>query len=97
MAERAFMNSIVGPAAGGISCLFLRRWIAGNTPDIRSIKYDPMSILNGVLCGLVAVTGNCALTQTWAAIVIGGIAPIFYSLSVRVLERLKIDDPSEAF
>ena len=91
------MNSIVGPCAGGISNLFLRRWLAGSTPVVRSVKYDPMAILNGVLCGLVAITGNCAFIENWAAIVIGGTAPIWYCLCVRLLERIGIDDPSEAF
>ena len=91
------MNSIIGPSAAGISNLFLRRWLAGSNPEIRSVRYDPMAILNGILCGLVAITGNCAYTHAWAAIVIGGLAPIPYALTVRLLEKLKIDDPSEAF
>jgi ammonia channel protein AmtB len=49
------------------------------------------------LCGLVAITGNCAYIMAWAAIVIGGLAPIFYALFVRICNRLKIDDAAEAF
>jgi len=96
MAERAFMNSFLGPAAGGISCLFIRKHVAGFL-HMKGTKWDVVAMLNGVLCGLVAVTGSCAVTANWAALVIGGIAPIFYSLMLRALEYYKIDDPSEAF
>jgi Amt family ammonium transporter len=96
-AERAMMNSIVGPAAGGLMGFAVRKYLAGSTPDFREVKYDSTGILNGVLCGLVAVTGNCAYIMAWAAIVIGGLAPIFYSLLVRLCNRLKIDDAAEAF
>lgn len=91
------MNSIIGPSAAGISNLFLKRWLAGSDPENRNVKYDPMAILNGVLCGLVAITGNCAFTEAWASIVIAGTSPIWYCLSLRVLTKLGIDDPSEAF
>jgi len=60
-------------------------------------KWDTVAILNGVLCGLVAITANCAFVDNWAAVTIGGIAPLFYSITLRALEHLRIDDPSEAF
>lgn len=95
--ERAMMNSIVGPAAGGLGGFIVRKYLAGSTPDFREVKYDPTGIMNGVLCGLVAVTGNCAYIMAWAAIFIGGVSPIFYALMVRLVARLGIDDAAEAF
>lgn len=59
-------------------------------------KWDAVAILNGVLCGLVAVTGNCAVTDPWAAIVIGAISSVWYAITLRLCDKLKIDDPSEA-
>jgi len=95
-AERAFTNAFVGPSAGGVVCLLLRKHLTG-FKSLKGIKWDTMAILNGVLCGLVGVTGNAAMTETWAAVVIGGVAPIFYSLTLRASEYLKIDDPCESF
>ena len=91
------MNSLLGPATAGLTCFFTRKYISSSKKEVRGVKWDHMSILNGVLCGLVAITGNCAVTSDWGAIIIGGIAPIFYALTLRLIEKLKIDDPSESF
>ncbi len=92
------MNTILGPAAGGLVGMIARKYIGGSSPQFRAVNYDPVALLNGVLCGLVAVTGNCAYTDAWAAIAIGGIAPIFYSLTIRLLEKIKlVDDAADAF
>ena len=92
------MNSLVGPAAGGIVGMFARKYIGSSEPEYRKVKYDSIGMLNGVLCGLVAVTANCAYTTAWAAVIIGGIAPIFYALTNRLIEKYKfVDDTAEAF
>ncbi len=91
------MNSIVGPSAGGLMGLAIRKYLAGSSPDFREVKYDPSGILNGVLCGLVAITGNCAYIMAWAAVFIGGMSPIFYALTLRLTNKLQIDDAAEAF
>lgn len=97
-AERALMNSILGPSAGGLAGMICRKYIGNNTPAFREVKYDVIGLLNGVLCGLVAITGNCAFIQAWASIVIGGLSPIFYSLTIRLIEKTHfLDDASEAF
>jgi Amt family ammonium transporter len=96
MAERAFMNTIIGPATAGITCFFTRKHIAG-FHEMKGTKWDVVAMLNGVLCGLVAITGSCAVVDVWAAVIIGGVAPIFYALTLRIIDHWKIDDPSEAF
>jgi len=45
---------------------------------------------------LVAVTASCDVIEPWAAICIGIIAGIVYSLFSRLLLALNIDDPLEA-
>lgn len=92
------MNSILGPSAAGLTGMFCRKYLAGSDPAYRQVMYDPVGILNGVLCGLVAITANCAFIEAWAAIVIGGLSPIFYALSIRLIEKTKLfDDAAEAF
>lgn len=92
------MNTILGPSAGGLVNMITRKYIAGSSPQYRAVNYDPVGLLNGILCGLVAITANCAYIDAWAAICIGGIAPIWYSLSIRLLDKIKlVDDASEAF
>jgi Amt family ammonium transporter len=101
-AQRAFVNTILGPAAGGLVALVSRNWIVrdeGRIPFsfMNNDSYDEIAMMNGVLCGLVGVTANCAFIQYWAAIAIGGSASIMYALSVKFLNYLQIDDPVEAF
>jgi Amt family ammonium transporter len=49
--------------------------------------------LNGALAGLVAITASCAFVEPWAAVVIGLIAGILVFFSMKMFEKLGIDDP----
>ncbi len=52
--------------------------------------------MNGCLTGLVAITAGCATVETWAAVIIGMFAGLFYLLASRLLVRLRIDDAVDA-
>ena len=92
------MNSILGPSAGGLIGMIARKYLGGSSASYRAVRYDPIGLLNGILCGLVAITANCAYIDAWAAIIIGGISPIWYALSLRLLDKIKlVDDAAEAF
>lgn len=52
--------------------------------------------MNGCLTGLVAITAGCATVETWAAVVIGIFAGLFYLLASRALVLLRIDDAVDA-
>ena len=52
-------------------------------------------MLMGVNCGLVAITGNCAFVTEWAAVVIGALSPLCYALTLKLYDRLGIDDACE--
>lgn len=55
------------------------------------------ALTNGLLAGCVGITAGCAWVETWAAFVIGILAGIFYSLGCRLTDKLRIDDPIDAF
>ena len=61
-----------------------------------SQRFDGGSMSNGILAGLVAVTAACDTVEPWAALVIGLIGGILYSLWIRLITELYIDDPIEA-
>jgi len=88
------INTIIAAASGGITSVLLKHRIAG-TYEIRT-KYDVSALCNGILIGLVAITGPCNNVEPWAALIIGFLAGITYGLSTRLLLRLKVDDPIEA-
>ena len=88
------INTALAPSSAGLFTFFTRKYITGQTRDIR---LDFKGITNGILAGCVSITGCSGYVESWAAIVIGIIGSIVYSLGCLLLEKLNIDDPIEAF
>jgi Amt family ammonium transporter len=59
----------------------------------KGLKPDPTMLCNGMLAGLVAITAPCAFVDSWAAVVIGGLAGVIVVFSVFFWENRGIDDP----
>lgn len=70
--------------------------LAGLILDICSIHRDLGYTMNGCLTGLVSITAGCATVETWAAVIIGIFAGLFYFMGSRLLVRLRIDDAVDA-
>lgn len=79
------INTQLGAAAGAIAALLIAWAVSG--------KADISVMLNGALAGLVAITASCAFVESWAAIVIGLIAGVVVFASMRMFEKLRVDDP----
>ena len=58
---------------------------------------DFQGLTNGILVGLVCITASCDCVESWAAVIIGIIGSVTYSLACLVMTKLKVDDPLEAF
>ncbi len=57
-------------------------------------KPDPSMLCNGMLAGLVAISGPCAFVNPVGAAIIGAVAGILVVYSVVLFEgKLKVDDP----
>src|SRR5262249_16724911 len=79
-------NTMLASAAGCCSATFYMWAVYG--------KPDPSFMCNGLLAGLVAITGPCAFVAPWAAVVIGLIAGVVWVGSCLFFERVvKADDP----
>jgi ammonium transporter, Amt family len=78
-------TTLIAAGAGGVAALLIS-WIVDGKSDITAM-------LNGVLGGLVAITASCAFVEPWAAAVIGIIAGVLVFYSVKMFNKLKIDDP----
>lgn len=80
------VNTCLAGAAGAVVVIFVSK-----------IKFGFADIglaCNGLLAGLVAITGPCAWVPTWAAVIIGIIAGLLMWGTVWFVEvKLKIDDP----
>jgi ammonium transporter, Amt family len=79
------LNTNLAAGAGAIAALIISWMVLG--------KSDITTILNGALAGLVAITASCAFVETWAAVLIGFVAGVLVFYSVRLFDKLKIDDP----
>jgi Amt family ammonium transporter len=78
-------NTQLGAAAGAVAALVISWIIMG--------KADITTMLNGALAGLVAITASCAFVDPWAAVVIGLVAGVIVLGSMKMFEKLRIDDP----
>lgn len=80
------LNTLLASAAGAVTATFYV-WHRFERPDVTWM-------CNGMLAGLVAITGPCAFVSTHAALLIGAVAGVLVVLAALFIEgTLKIDDP----
>lgn len=87
--QRCAVTTTISGAVGGVTTLILKK--------VLDHFFDLLSVLNGILAGLVAITASCAFVDVWAAVIIGAIGACVYVASASLLLHFKIDDPLEAF
>ena len=87
VAARAGVNTINCSAAGGIAAMIYSK--------IRSRKYRPTDIVNGILGSLVASSPTCASVHTHDALIIGSIGSLLalWTNDTLVKKWAKLDDP----
>jgi Amt family ammonium transporter len=93
-AARSMMNTFISPASAGLTAFFFKKYITG---EGKLVRHDLQALTNGILAGLVGITASCAMVRPYAAFIIGILSALVYSLACRLLNKLKIDDPLEAF
>jgi len=62
----------------------------------RYTKFDALSLANGALVGMVAISASVDRVENWGAVLIGTISAFCYMISILTLEFFRIDDPIEA-
>lgn len=73
-------------AAFGSVAAAITAWLVLGKPDFSMI-------LNGCLCGLVAITAPCAVVSVGAAAIIGLVAGVLAVFGVIFWDKIKCDDP----
>jgi len=63
---------------------------------VEPLALDVCGFCNGILAGLVSITGPCAVVKPWEAVIIGFIGGGVYQGSSMLIRRLKIDDVVDA-
>jgi Amt family ammonium transporter len=79
------VNTMLAGITGAMAAMFWMK-LSGQKPDTSMM-------CNGMLAGLVAITAPCAFVDSWAAVVIGGVAGVVVVISVYFWEKRGIDDP----
>mmetsp|Transcript_18750 Transcript_18750/g.35395 ORF Transcript_18750/g.35395 Transcript_18750/m.35395 type:complete len:579 (-) Transcript_18750:341-2077(-) len=86
---RVAVTTTIAAASGAIICMIYSRMFQ----SLYLLKF----CLNGVLAGLVSITGSAALVEVWGALCIGVLGGLVYIGSSMLLIYLGIDDPLDAF
>ena len=88
IASRVAVTTTLAAASGGVANLFIHYKL--------SQTYDVAEMCNGILAGLVSITSACPVVEPWAAVVIGPIGAVFYTLGAKLLVKFEIDDAVNA-
>ena len=59
---------------------------------INNKKQDVLTVVNGILGSLVAITAGCAVLNTYSALFVGAVGSFLANISPPLLEWLRIDD-----
>lgn len=88
LAARVFTNTAIAPCFSTAVMLFYTFVVKGNS------SFYPA--LNGMLAGLVAITGPCSVVDPFAAAITGCLGGAVYIVAAKfVLHVLRVDDPLE--
>ena len=79
------VNTNLSAAAGCLTTTLVVWWLYG--------KPDLSMAINGSLAGLVAITAPCAWVSIPVSVAIGSVAGVVVVFGVKLLDRMKIDDP----
>ncbi len=78
------VNTVLASAAGGLAALTYA-WKITKRPDV-------VSVINGILAGLVAITASAPFMTPANALFVGAVGGILCVLATRILEQWYIDD-----
>ena len=94
VASLAGVCTTLGGASGCVTSLLFSTY--KNEKRTGEMTFELVYALNGMLSGLVSITGACAYVEPWAAVVIGGIAGFVYCFTSSLLVKYHIDDAVDA-
>ncbi len=90
IAALSFANTLVAPAAAGLSWTFAE-WLKFGRPSL-------LGACSGVVAGLVAITPACAFVSVGGALIIGLIAGVVCLWGIHGLKKiLRVDDSLDVF
>ncbi len=92
---KVIQNMLISSSFSAFFSVILRPWAFGNS-QTRSCKFDALTLSNGALVGMAAISCVGDTCENWGAVLIGTIAAFFYVGLAAILDFYRIDDPLEA-
>ncbi|CAC5366114.1 amt [Mytilus coruscus] len=100
IAARSAATTILSSCSGGVMAFLLSKIVNRTSSHeysygflLHKRKFDVQLLVNGILGSLVSITGICAVTTTWAAILIGAVGACVTTFGQIALVKMKVDDP----
>jgi len=85
------VNTTLAPCCSALMVFTLRALV------VMPRKLDVGGMCNGILAGLVSITGPCAFVKPFEAIIIGLLGGAIYQCASTMMRRAKLDDVVDAF
>ena len=89
VAAKVMVVTTIGAASGGLTSVIIQA--------LKDHTVSHTAAINGILAGLVSVTGSCAAIEPYAAFIIGICGGFIYHFVAGLLLKCKIDDVLGAF
>eukprot|EP00469_Lotharella_globosa_P018735 CAMPEP_0167810792 /NCGR_PEP_ID=MMETSP0112_2-20121227/286_1 /TAXON_ID=91324 /ORGANISM="Lotharella globosa, Strain CCCM811" /LENGTH=496 /DNA_ID=CAMNT_0007709385 /DNA_START=99 /DNA_END=1585 /DNA_ORIENTATION=- len=89
LAAEIMVTTTLSTSCGALTAIVVSRVFFGH--------YNLTHCLNGLLAGLVSITGPCPVVNPPAAMLIGAIGSLIYFSAAHLLSRIGVDDPLSAF
>lgn len=94
-------GSVLSADAGAVSLVFVTTSMGASAGAIAAMTFDRivskhfnlMNALNGVLGGLVGITAGADQLSPLDAVIVGAVAGVLVVISLKALDKWKIDDP----
>ncbi len=81
---KIIVNTNMAACGGVVAALIMTRFVYG--------KVDLTIVLNGAIGGLVSITAQPLEPAIWQAVLIGAVGGVIVTVSIPLLDKLKIDD-----
>jgi len=94
LASRACVNTTLSCSVAALCAVCFSLYKSWSRPEHHG--FSIIDTQNGLLAGLVAITGPCAFVDTWASLVIGVLGYIAYALTSKAMLAIYVDDPLDA-
>ena len=96
-ASNAALTTTMSGSAAGLAAAITSRIHSRMNNDEDPAEVDVLTLANGILAGLVAITAGCDSVEPWGALIIGLVSGVvFHVSSIYLAEVLHVDDVVDA-